>query len=267
MTERDGLQDEMRRPLLGELGADPLAIDQDTADRLLAGRLDPADAPPGYAEVARVLAAAAAPATPHELEGEATATAVFAHRRLDRHGVDSHATPRRSPLGSRLAVVAVAVGVLMVGGIAAAATGALPGPAQRLVDSVSRTARHLEPWSSSHEADEGGTRRSGQDQRPAVGGGHSGGQPRHRQGQDVVRPGSAGRGATGKANQGVQGAPKAEPGGAHSNSRSAASHAVVPTTATSRVVGHRKEKARGSRPVAASPSARSPSPASELALS
>lgn len=266
MTERDGLQDEMRRLLLGELGADPLAIDQDTADRLLAGRLDPVDAPPGYAEVARVLAAAAAPATPRELDGEETAAAVFAHQRLDRHGVDSHAAPRRSPLGSKFAVAAVAVAVLMVGGIAAA-TGTLPGPAQRLADSVARTAQHLQPWSSSQHGDGGVTRRSGLDQRPAVGGGHSGGQPHHRQGQDAVRPGSAGRGATGKANQGAHGAPKAKPGGAHGKSRSAASQAATTAPASSRVVGHRKEKAMRSRPVADSPPARSPSPASKLALS
>ncbi len=200
MTERDGLQDEMRRLLLGELGADPLAIDQDTADRLLAGRLDPADAPPGYAGIA-------------------------------------------------------------------AATGALPGPAQRLADSVARTAQHLQPWSSSQHGDGGVTRRSGLDQRPAVGGGHSGGQPHHRQGQDAVRPGSAGRGATGKANQGAHGAPKAKPGGAHGKSRSAASQAATTAPASGRVVGHRKEKAMRSRPVADSPSARSPSPASKLALS
>lgn len=195
MTERDGLQDEMRRLLLGELGADPLAIDQDTADRLLAGRLDPADAPPRYAGIA-------------------------------------------------------------------AATGALPGPAQRLADSVARTAQHLQPWSSSQHEDGGVTRRS-----PAVGGGHSGGQPHHRQGQDAVRPGSAGRGATGKANQGAHGAPKAKPGGAHGKSRSAASQAATTAPASGRVVGHRKEKAMRSRPVADSPPARSPSPASKLALS
>ena len=33
-------------------------IDDDTTDRLLAGRIDPDDAPPGYAGVARILQAA-----------------------------------------------------------------------------------------------------------------------------------------------------------------------------------------------------------------
>ena len=35
-------------------------LDDDTAERLLAGRLHPEDAPPGYAEVTRLLRAAAA---------------------------------------------------------------------------------------------------------------------------------------------------------------------------------------------------------------
>jgi hypothetical protein len=52
---------------------DPL--DDDIAERLLAGRLDPLDAPPPYAAVARLLQAAAAPPTPDELAGEPSALA------------------------------------------------------------------------------------------------------------------------------------------------------------------------------------------------
>jgi hypothetical protein len=48
-------------------------LDADTAERLLGGRLDPDDAPPGYAEVARLLGAAAAPADQAEPTGEAAA--------------------------------------------------------------------------------------------------------------------------------------------------------------------------------------------------
>jgi hypothetical protein len=47
MSAPDAFQDEMRRLLLGELGINPLALDGDTADRLLAGRPDPAEAPTG----------------------------------------------------------------------------------------------------------------------------------------------------------------------------------------------------------------------------
>jgi hypothetical protein len=239
MSKRDGLQDEMRRLLLGELGSDPLAIDQDTADRLLAGRLDPADAPPGYAEVAKVLAAAAAPAFPHELDGEAATTAAFARERLDRHGADSHAAPRRRPWSSRFAVLAVAVVVLMVGGVAAAATGTLPGPAQRLVDSVSRTAHPHQPQSPSRQGDAGGARNSAHDQHPAVSGGHGGGQPAN--GRQGVGRGSAGRGATGKASHGAHGAPRAKPGGAHGKG-SAVSHAAHRPPVNGRAEGNRKEK-------------------------
>ena len=46
-------------------------LDDDTAERLLAGRLHPEDAPPGYAEVARLLRAAAGPPSPEELAGAA----------------------------------------------------------------------------------------------------------------------------------------------------------------------------------------------------
>ena len=52
-------------------------LDDDTAERLLAGRLHPEDAPPGYAEVARVLRAAAGPASPEELAGQEAALAEF----------------------------------------------------------------------------------------------------------------------------------------------------------------------------------------------
>jgi hypothetical protein len=52
-------------------------LDADTAERLLSGRLDPDDAPPGYAEVARLLQAAAAPADQVELAGQAAAMATF----------------------------------------------------------------------------------------------------------------------------------------------------------------------------------------------
>ena len=52
-------------------------LDADTAERLLSARLDPDDAPPGYAEVARLLQAAAAPADQIELTGQAAAMDAF----------------------------------------------------------------------------------------------------------------------------------------------------------------------------------------------
>ena len=85
-------------------------LDADTAERLLSGRLDPDDAPPGYAEVARLLRAAAAPADPAELAGQAAAMAAFR---------TTHARPAQRP--GRPAPVGRAGGP-------GARRGAAPGP-------------------------------------------------------------------------------------------------------------------------------------------
>jgi hypothetical protein len=233
VSEPDAFQDEMRRLLLGELGSDPLAIDQDTGDRLLSGRLDPADAPPGFAEVARVLEAAAAPTNPHELEGEATALAAFAAWRLPPASAVSHAARRRSRLGSKLAVVAVAVGVLMVGGVAAAATGSLPEPAQRVVDSVSRTAHHP-PWAPPLRGDRGRARNGGQDQRPAGGGVHQDDQRGQGQGRQAVGA-ATGQGATGQARRGACASPAPSLAGAPGGKNRSASNAATPAGGVGKV--------------------------------
>jgi hypothetical protein len=109
-------------------------VDDDTIDRLLAGRLDPADAPPGYAAVARLLAAATAPAGRDELAGERAAVVEFL--------AVAHAHPptppvlRRAGMPSKLfrikAAAAVIAAVLSLGGVAAAATGILPAAVQRM---------------------------------------------------------------------------------------------------------------------------------------
>ena len=62
-------------PERGRSLVDPL--DDDTAERLVAGRVSPDDAPPGYAGVAGVLQAAAGPAAPEELAGQPAALAMF----------------------------------------------------------------------------------------------------------------------------------------------------------------------------------------------
>ena len=62
MTPERDLHDEMHR----------WPIDDDTADRLLAGRVDPKDAPPGYDGVARLVRTARGPALPSELGREAS---------------------------------------------------------------------------------------------------------------------------------------------------------------------------------------------------
>jgi hypothetical protein len=134
MSEDDGLSAEMRRPF-DRFRADPLALDDDSADRLLAGRLDPADAPPGYAEAAAVMAAATAPSRPDELDGvESSLNAFRAVLVLPP------SSPRRPHMLVRFLTVKTAVavftGALLIGGVAAAATGTLPDAAQRLAHSL-----------------------------------------------------------------------------------------------------------------------------------
>ena len=124
----------MHEPL-GFLEAVPPADDQDLLDRLLEGGLDPESAPSGYGGLARVLAAAAAPAVPQELAGEQRAMATFAVV------VRSHPptlSPWRNGVARKVltmkAAAAVLVAVLSLGGVAAAASGLLPDQASSLAD-------------------------------------------------------------------------------------------------------------------------------------
>lgn len=64
------------RDLLDEMHRWP--IDDGTAELLLAGRIDPNDAPPGYAGVAELVRVARGPALPKELSCEATVVPVAA---------------------------------------------------------------------------------------------------------------------------------------------------------------------------------------------
>jgi hypothetical protein len=139
MSDEDALVADMHR-LLGFLEAAAPVADQDTLERLLADRLDPADAPAGYAGLARLLAAATAPAAPEELACEQVMMAEFAAV------VPSHPptlVPRRATMPSKLfsvkAAAAVLAAVLSIGGVAAAATGLLPGQAEPAADQAAST--------------------------------------------------------------------------------------------------------------------------------
>jgi hypothetical protein len=129
MSPDDGLPPEMPE----DCGSSIAPLDDDTAERLLTGRLHPCDAPPAYAGVARVLQAATAPPTPEELAGEAAAVAAFrsaGERRVG--GVHRVAGARPGPGGrgvagrARLVAVALA-GALALGGLWMAA-GAQTAP-------------------------------------------------------------------------------------------------------------------------------------------
>jgi hypothetical protein len=136
MDADDGWSAELKR-LLATPDPDPLALDGDTAERLLDGALGPDQAPPGYAEVAALLAATVAAPSPAELAGREAALAelraVTRARPITTRGADKVGRRRRTGL-----VVAVAVGALSTGGIAAAAPGTFLIPSVTLPGGSSR---------------------------------------------------------------------------------------------------------------------------------
>ena len=106
----------------------PLTLDGETADRLLAGGIALADAPPGYGPVLRLLDAASAEARPDELAREREAVAAFAAAVRSRRLATA---PRFRFTRARVSVVVAVVVLAVTTGLAAA--GTLPGPAQKLV--------------------------------------------------------------------------------------------------------------------------------------
>ncbi len=139
MSAEDALVADMHR-LLEFLQAAPPVADQATVERLLAARLGPSDVPPGFEGVARLLAAATAPAAAEELAGEPQVLAEFAAV------VPSHPptlVPRRATMPSKVlrvkAAAAVLAAVLSIGGVAAAASGLLPGQADPVADQAPST--------------------------------------------------------------------------------------------------------------------------------
>jgi hypothetical protein len=135
MSADDASSAEMRRP--PDRDADPLALDDDTVERLLSGTLPPAQAPPRFAKVAELLAAAAAAPSPAELAGQ---EAVLAELRAVIRGRPPASPSRRARTSRRrrragLAVVVV-VGALVTGGVAGAATDHLPGPVRQAARSI-----------------------------------------------------------------------------------------------------------------------------------
>src|ERR671918_2939223 len=113
-------------------------LDMGTADRLLAGAVAPEDAPPGYAEVARLLEAASAEPTADELtrEAEVVSMVTAAVRSSSSSNLSS---PRRSfmPFAlsrPRISAALVAVALACSAGLASA--GSLPGAAQDIASDM-----------------------------------------------------------------------------------------------------------------------------------
>ncbi len=120
MSAGDALEPDMTR----------FALDSDSVERIVRGAVEPADAPPGYGEVARLLQDAAAgarisdPGTARAATVAAVAEAVRSHRALEL------TSPRKSMITKAKLAAAGLVGALtLTSGLAAA--NALPGAAQQ----------------------------------------------------------------------------------------------------------------------------------------
>lgn len=130
----------------------PIPVDDHTLDRLFSGTLDPDDAPPGYAPVARLLQAAAAPVVLGARQGtdaagtgpglaladparEQQQIAAMVMAITAPSGQGAAPKPRRSLL-SRAKLGGLVVAGVLFGSTGLAFAGALPGPAQNLASTV-----------------------------------------------------------------------------------------------------------------------------------
>jgi hypothetical protein len=167
MATDDASSAEMRR-LHHNRDAGPVALDEETVERLLTGDLAPAQVPAGYARVAQLLAAAAAAPTPEELAGQGAVLAelrAVARARPTAAMARGRTRPSRRRRRTGLAVVVV-TGALVTGGVAGAATGHLPGPVRDAARSIigaagngtpsSPTTSGQPPASATRIADAGG---------------------------------------------------------------------------------------------------------------
>jgi hypothetical protein len=146
MTLSDDLQGEMRVPWL----------DDDTADRLLAGLIAPDDAPPGYARVARIVRAATAAPSAWELAHQGEHVAAVAGAVGAR--IAPLPRPSRSSVGSRFQrtkIMATLVVTTLAGTTGLAVASVLPAPAQDAVSGVLAKVGITVPSSVDHPASTG----------------------------------------------------------------------------------------------------------------
>jgi hypothetical protein len=219
MTDWGDLPDEMRRS----------GLDRDTIERMLAGRIEPDDAPPGYSEVARVLTAAAdttddREALVHEAKHVALAMAALTDgspashlsngrsddvksidvKRKDVKRKDVKWRSRRLKVGGLVVVGA------LVGSTGLAAAGVLPDAAQDAFSNVLDRVGISVPASGDHPASSGEeiseiattTDSTGVDKGAEISSVASGG---------VSQAGEHGPGSPGAAGEGADGAQVTEP--------------------------------------------------------
>ena len=125
---------------IDEMPRNPL--DDLTADRLLGGTLDPEDAPPGFTEVAALFAAARGQVIPVQLASRDTTVSAIAAAVSAAAGVSPTTSRKRGSskmIGKLLTLKALGLALpamALTAGSAAAASGALPAPAQAAVHNV-----------------------------------------------------------------------------------------------------------------------------------
>jgi len=104
-------------------------------DRLFSGDLDPDDVPPELARIAGLIQAAKTADAVGELAGEELIVSQMAAVVRESRRTEAARNDRRHVLGKVLSakVIGASAAVLLSGGVAAAATGALPTPVQEAV--------------------------------------------------------------------------------------------------------------------------------------
>src|SRR6187200_2968415 len=115
----------------------PVPLDLDTADRLLAGTVAPEDAPPGYANVARLLESAAAEPTADELAREAEVVTLVAAAVRSSPSIRSLSPRMSMPFAlSRPRITAAFVAVTLACTAGLASAGSLPSAAQDIASAM-----------------------------------------------------------------------------------------------------------------------------------
>jgi hypothetical protein len=118
-----------------ERGMSRSPLDLDTIDRLLRGRVLPDDAPPGCAEVARLVEAVTADASSRELARIDETVAAMTDALGSKPSLQRATTNRTSVL-LKMRIAALVVGVLTLSSTSLAVAGALPAPIQDAASAV-----------------------------------------------------------------------------------------------------------------------------------
>jgi hypothetical protein len=130
-----------------------MQMDSQTADRLLTGRVEPDDAPPGYAGAARLLQMARVEVALAEVGRERETVAAMAAVRKHRQGRPRNGRSRTMNRSLKLKIGGAALVAAVMGSSGLAVAGALPGPAQRAAAHVLDKIGVSLPGGSHHQAD------------------------------------------------------------------------------------------------------------------